>query len=249
MEHRYNWSVVNVCGLSNVINSLAAVHEVVYEHGEISGAELLSALEADFSGFEALRRRLACCPRFGNDHPASDELARRLSTFVFGEFASHKPWRGSAFLPGCLMFVCYADAGKGIMATPDGRSAGAPIANSAGPVAGHDRQGPTAMMRSIAALDMQAAPGTLVVDLRLNPDLLRTADQRANVQALIQTYFGLGSMQLQINVVDQAALQAALEDPEAYANLLVRVGGYSEYWCRLSPELRRSILERTVYGL
>jgi pyruvate-formate lyase len=246
---RYNWSVVNVCGLSNVVDSLAAVREVVYERGEISGAELLSALEADFRGFEVLRRRLARCPRFGNDHPAADELARRLSTFVFGEFARHKPWRGRAFLPGCLMFVCYADAGKGIMATPDGRSAGAPIADSAGPVAGRDRQGPTAMMRSIAALDMQAAPGTLVVNLRLNPDLFRTADQRANVQALIQTYFGSGNMQLQINVVDQAVLQAALDDPDAYANLLVRVGGYSEYWCRLTPELRRSILERTVYGL
>ena len=241
--------MVNVCGLSNVVDSLAAVREVVFERQEIDGVGLLAALQADFQGYEPLRRRLARCPRFGNDDAAADGLAHMLSAFIFEEFARHKPWRGSRFLPGCLMFVTYADAGRHVMATPDGRFAGTPIADSAGPVAGRDRQGPTAMMRSVASLDWQRAPGTLVVNLRLNPAMLKDPEERWKTQALISSYFALGNMQLQVNVLDQAVLEAAVADPEPYRDLVVRVGGYSEYWCNLTPELRRTVLERSVHGL
>ena len=112
------------------------MREVVFEKGEIGGQELLEGLRADFEGYELLLRRLESCPRFGNDQPEADGLAAELSAFVFEEFGRHVPWRGGRFLPSCLMFVTYAGAGEKVMATPDGRRAGMPIADSAGPYQG-----------------------------------------------------------------------------------------------------------------
>jgi formate C-acetyltransferase len=245
---RYNWSVINVGGIGNVVDSLAAVREVVFEGNEISGQELWDTLSANYEGYGWLRERLSRCPRYGNDDPTVDDLAAELSTYVFEQFARHTPWRGGRFFPACLMFVTYADAGKGVMATPDGRMADAPIADSVGPVAGRDRHGPTAMMRSVSRLDMQQAPGTLVMNMRLDKRMLVGPENRAKTQALIRGYFELGNMQLQINVVDQETLEAALADPESYSDLVVRVAGYSEYWNRLTPGLRHTVLERTVHS-
>ena len=245
---RYNWSVINIGGLANVIDSLAAVRELVYEQRQISGAELLEALRADFAGYELLHRRLGNCPRFGNDQPEADALAEELSTFVFEEFGRHVPWRGGRFLPGCLMFVTYAGAGEKVAATPDGRRAGAPIADSAGPFQGRDRSGPTAMLRSVTRIAHHLAPGTLVVNARFSRESFDVPQQRARLRELIRTYFDLGGMQLQINVVDQEVLQDAIAHPESHQDLIVRVGGYSEYFNRLSPALKQSILERTIHS-
>lgn len=245
---RYNWSVINVGGLANVVDAMAAVRTLVYEKNEITGAELLIALKEDFKGYGLLHKRIEACPRFGNNNPAADELASDLSTFVFKEFRRYAPWRGGRFLPGCLMFVTYAGAGEGVTATPDGRRAGTPIADSAGPVQGRDRSGPTAMIHSVTKLSHRLAPGTLVVNARFSKSFFRSPEERSKLKDLIRTYFQLGGMQIQINVVDQAVLREAIEHPERHEDLIVRIGGYSEYFNRLSPALKLSVLERTEHG-
>ena len=245
---RYNWSVINVQGLANVIDSLCAVREVVFERREVTIGALLQALKDDFQGHEGLRRRLQQSPRYGNDEPAADELARHLSAYVFREFMCRKPWRGGRFVPACLMFVTYAQAGERVAATPDGRRAGEPIADSAGAHQGRDASGPTALLRSACCLDQVHAPGTLVVNIRLSLRLFGSAEEREKIKGLVRAYFRMGGMQIQIGVVDQAVLRDALEHPERHENLIIRVGGYSEYWSRLSHALQLSILERTEHG-
>lgn len=244
---RYNWCVVNVMGLANVIDSLAALRQVVFETGAATAEELLAALQADFVGHEALRRRLEACPRFGNAEPEADELARDISGFVFGELREHAPWRGGRYLPACLMFTTYAHFGRPVGATPDGRRAQEPIADSAGAMQGRDTSGPTALLQSVACIKHHLAPGTLVVNARFARTMLTSADMRRKLRDLIETYFELGGMQLQINVVDQAILRDAMEHPEQHGDLIIRVGGYSEYWTRLDDDLRRSILERVEH--
>jgi len=244
---RYNGSVINVAGLANVIDSLAALQEVVYERGELSGAAILDQLCGDWPD-EALRRRMAQCPRFGNDEALADALAERVGRNVFAALAKHRPWRGGRFLPSCLMFVTYGDAGRQVMATPDGRRAGEPLADSAGPYQGRDTHGPTAMLRSVASLPQGMAPGTLCVNMRLARSFF-AAEARPKLRDLILGYFALGGMQLQINVVDQAVLRDAMAYPERHRDLVVRVGGYSEYFCRLTPQLQRTILERVEHGV
>ena len=103
------------------------------------------------------------------------------------------------------------------------------------------------MLRSVASLQQIHAPGTLIVNLRLGKDLFGTPEGREQVKSLIRTYFALGGMQLQINVVDQEVLRDAIEHPEEHGDLIVRIGGYSEYFNALDHDLKLSILERTEH--
>jgi formate C-acetyltransferase len=222
---------------------------VVFERAEKTGAELIKILHQNYEGEEIFRRRLERCPRFGNDDLRADEIATDIAEFVFREFLRYAPWRGGKFLASCLMFVTYADAGVPVDATPDGRSAGSPLADSAGPFQGRDRNGPTAMLKSVAGIPHYLAPGTLVVNARFTKDFFATEAGRVKLRNLIRTYFDMGGMQIQINVVDQEVLRDAMEHPERHQDLIVRVGGYSEYFNRLSPALRKTVLERTEHWI
>jgi formate C-acetyltransferase len=241
--------VVNVAGLSNVADSLAAIREVVFETAEVSGSELLDILAPDFAGQEAFRRRLTRCPRFGNDDERADDVAAEVVKHVFAEFLTRRPWRGGRFLPSVIMFATYAQAGVAVGATPDGRRAGEPLGDSIGPVQGRDTHGPTAMLKSVSRLPLRLAVGTPILNLRLPKALFRSLDERGKLRDLIVTYFELGGLQLQLSVVDRADLEDAIEHPERHGDLIVRIGGYSEYFVRLSPELQRSVLERTEHAV
>lgn len=244
---RYNWSVVNVMGLGNVVDSLCVVREVIFESRELTAEELLDILDRDYEGAEPWRQRFGRCPRYGNGNARADNLARDLSEHVFTQWQRYAPWRGGKFLPACLMFTTYAMFGEQVAATPDGRGSRQAIADSAGPVQGRDCNGPTAMLRSVAGIDQMHAPGTLVVNARFSKSMFSTPENRARLQSLIRGYFNMGGMQLQINVIDQAALQAAMADPEKYGDMIIRIGGFSEYWKNLTPALRQSVLERTEH--
>ena len=244
---RYNWSVICIAGLANTYDSLAAVKRLVYDERAVTAEELLGALRDNFAGQEELRQRLQRSPHYGNDDPYVDDLAVAVSTHVFSEFMGQTPWRGGRFLASCLMFVTYGTFGAQVGATPDGRLAQTPVADSAGAVQGRDTSGPTALLRSVAKVPHFLAPGTLVINIRFTRRLFDDPAMRQQLKALIRTYFELRGMQLQINVVDQRVLQAALDDPDAHRDLIVRVGGYSEYFHLLSRDLQVSILERVEH--
>ncbi len=244
---RYNWSVISISGLSNTYDSLAAVREVVYDRAEVSGEELLAALEANFDGFAELRRRLQSCPHFGNDDPYVDEIAADIAEHTFRQFLKHAPWRGGKYLGACLMFVTYGYFGEPVGALPDGRLAATPVGDSAGAFQGRDVSGPTALLKSATRVPNYLAPGTLITNIRFTKRLFADAETRERVKSLIRTYFTMGGMQLQINVVDQEILREALAHPEDHADLIVRIGGYSEYFNRLSDDLKVTVLERTEH--
>jgi formate C-acetyltransferase len=145
------------------------------------------------------------------------------------------------------MFVTYPGAGAPVGATPDGRRAGEPIADSIGPYQGRDRRGPTAMLRSVAKLPLDLAVGTPILNARFARDLFLSPDGRRKLIGLIRTYFGLGGLQIQVNVVDQAVLRDAIEHPDRHGDLLIRVGGYSDLFVRLPLDLQKTILERTEH--
>ncbi len=244
---RCNWSVVGIAGLANVIDSLSAVRKMVYEDKQITAQELLAALHANFEGYDELLLALRKCPKFGNDDPVVDKLAERLSSIVYQEPSRHNPWRGGKFLSSTIMFVLYGIFGQPVGATPDGRLAGTPIADSAGPVQGRDTHGPTAMLRSVASQHLEYAPGTPVLNCRITRHLVSTPEGRQKLISLIKGYFALGGLQLQLNVVDQAVLRDAIEHPELHDDLIIRIGGYSEYFNLLSPELKTTFMDRTEH--
>lgn len=244
---RYNGGVFNVGGIANVADSLAAVRELVYE-GETPWPALVTALADNWEGHEELAREARAAPRFGNDDDRVDTLAARIARETFDEIRRHRTARGDGpFLPACILFVTYAWAGEAVGATPDGRRSGEPIADSVGPVQGRDTHGPTAMLRSVAKLPLGDAHGTPILNIRLAPELFRTREGRDKVRALVRSFFDLGGMQAQATVVDGAVLRDAIEQPERHADLIVRIGGYSEYFNHLSPALKLAVLERTEH--
>lgn len=246
---RYNWSIVNVAGLANVADSLEALRTVVFAGKAVTPRQFRDILERNFQGDEALRLRLAAAPKYGNDFSGVDAIAAEVADFVYREIRAFPCARGGRFLPSHIMFETFTGAGHPVGATPDGRLAGEPLADSAGPMQGRDTNGPTAMLRSVARLPQRLAVGTPVLNMRFSKPTLASEAGRQRLRTLIETYFRLGGLQVQISVVDRAELEDALIHPDLHNNLIVRIGGYSTYFNRLSHELKMEVIKRTEYAL
>jgi formate C-acetyltransferase len=246
---RYNWAVVSYQGIANLIDGLAAIRLRVFQEGSVSRGELLEALAADFVGGEAVQRRLATAPRFGNDLDEVDALGAELVRHAWERLYGHRTPRGGRYLPSCILFATYGAAGRQVGATPDGRKAFEPLTDSVGPVQGRDTHGPTAMLRSVAKLPLSLGAGTPVLNIRLQKSLFGTRSGLAAAAALVRGYFAQGGMQIQVSVLDREALLAAQREPEKWGDLIVRIGGYSEYFTRLDRGLQQSVLERTEHGV
>jgi len=246
---RYNWVECSFVGLANLVDSLTTVRHLVYESREISLADLKRALDCDFgSAPELVTRCRESLPRYGSDDPEADALARRVTAFLAAECAKHRVWPDAAFIPGFFCWVMHEQLGRVTAATPDGRRAGFPFADGAGPSQGSERAGPTAAIRSTTKWDHTPMLGGLVLNLKFTPDVLSDAAGRAKLRALLTTAMELGAFEVQVNCVDRATLLAAQKTPELYRDLLVRVAGYSDYFVNLSPQMQAEILARTEFG-
>ena len=227
---------------------MAAIRKCVFEDGVVPAAELVAALLADFAGHEDARRRLLGCPKFGNDDARVDELGREIMTFAWEELYRHATPRGGRYIGACIMFTTYAGAGAWVGALPDGRRARTVIADSIGPFQGCDTHGPTAMLKSVAKLPLALAVGTPVLNIRFQKQFINTAGGLAACAHLVRTFFKLGGMQIQVSVLSREEMLAAQNDPEKYRDLIVRIGGYSEYFTKLNRTLQDSVIARTEYG-
>ena len=245
---RYNGGVINVAGIANAANSLLTIRAVLDGRCSISRDQLLGALAADFAGGPDLYKQLLGLPKFGNNAPAVDSLAKEIVDFTFAGITSRRCWRADGFLiPSTIMFVTYAGQGRDIDATPDGRQGGEPIADSCGPMQGTDLDGPTSMLSSTAVLPQTHGLGTMILNLRVNAGMLGSAELRAKLRALLQSYFAMGGMQVQITSLNSETLKDAVLHPEQHQNLIVRIGGYTEYFNRLDKQLQQEVIKRTVH--
>jgi len=246
---RYNWSVVTYQGIATLIDGMAAVKRLIFEDRSMSKTELLAALDGDFAGAENRRQQLLAAPKFGNDDPYVDQIAKDMVGFSWRYLYQYEPPRGGRYLPSCILFTTYAGAGKRVGATPDGRKAFEPLPDSAGPAAGRDLQGVTAMMKSVTKLPLSLAAGTPVVNIKFPRKLMDSQGALENCVALSRAYFAMGGMQLQLTVVDAEELRQAKAHPEEHDNLIIRIGGFSELFNRLGPELQDSVIARTEHGV
>lgn len=236
---RYYWSVVNVAGMINVIDSLVAVRELVFDKKKYTPEEFLKLLEEEDEIFYS---ELKKCPHFGVDNTQADQLAATIAQDIWKAFDQRTPWLGGAFLPSSIQFSTYVDAGRNVGSTPDGRKKGDPLCDSIAAIHGNDVKGPTAMLSSSSRLHLDQALGTPVTNLKLNREHVGKV-----LKPLVLGYFKQGGMQLQITCVSKADLLDAKNNPENHMNLIVRIGGFSEYFNRLSPELQQTVIERTEF--
>ena len=155
--------------------------------------------------------------------------------------------QGGPAYPAVILLTGYAWHGSYVDASADGRPAGAPVVDSAGAVAGPHRNGPTALLNSVAKLPSRLGIGTLVLNVRLHRSLAASRTKRKLLKALLRGFFEQGGLQLQPTLIDQETLKKAYENPAAHPELIVRIGGYSEYYNRLSRELQFEVLKRTEH--
>jgi len=246
---RYNWAVVSYQGIANLIDGLAAVRKCVYDDRSVASEELLAALAADFAGHEPLRRRLLAAPKFGNDESYVDDIARDILRYAWQELYSHSTPRGGRYIGSCILFATYGDAGLRVGATPDGRGAAQPLADSVGAFQGRDTHGPTALLNSVTKLPLSLAAGTPVLNIRFQRSILESDESLAKVAAMVRTFFAAGGMQIQLSVLSRQEMLAAQAEPDKHRDLIVRIGGYSEYFVRLSRSLQDTVIARTEHGV
>ena len=246
---RYNWSVISYQGIANLIDSLTVIKELVFNENVIDKQLLINALTANFDGYDDIYKQLATVPKFGNDNAMADSIAADIMNFTWDTLYAHETPRGGRYLASCILFTTYLGAGMSVGATPDGRKAFEALTDSVGPMWGRDTNGPTAMLHSVTSLPLWKAVGTPVLNMRIQQSLLCDDAGLNAAVALIRTYFAQGGMQLQISVINKEEMIAAQREPEEYRDLIVRIGGYSEYFTRLPKELQDTVIARTEYTL
>jgi len=245
---RYNTSYIQGVGIGTLTDGFAAIDHQVFSERAMTMGELLAALRGDFADAEPLRQRLRNrSPKWGNDDESADRHMRRAFEAFFRAVDGHPNERGGCYHINMLPTTCHVYFGSVTGATPDGRSAGTPLSEGISPVQGMDRQGPTAVFLSAAKMDHVRTGGTLL-NMKFLPHVLERESDLEKLAALIRTYFRLGGHHVQFNVVRGDTLRAAQEDPEAHRDLIVRVAGYSDYFCDLSRTLQDEIIARTEQG-
>ena len=212
-----------------------------------SGHHLLTALTADFHDAERLRLRLReRTPKFGNDDDYADSVMKELFEIYFDAVDGRPNTKGGMYHVNLLPTTVHIYFGSVVLATPDGRRANQPLSEGVSPVQGVDRHGPTAALRSVAKMDHVRTGGTLL-NQKLTPNLLASDVGLDKFVQLVRSYFRMDGHHIQFNVVDAATLRAAQAEPENYRDLIVRVAGYSDYFCDLSKALQDEIIGRTEH--
>lgn len=242
---RYNFGAVGGGGLATAVDSLAAIRKLVFEERSITMTELREALATDFRGHEALRRRLASAPRFGNDLDEVDSLAAQIVERFCAMVSARQTSCGGRYKASLISYGLNVYEGALEPATPDGRRAGEPLSNSMSPSNGAERRGPTATLSSLARIDQSLIGYGNSVNMRLPVGLLKTDKGAESAAHLVRAYFDKGGFHVQFNAVDTATLRAAQVRPDDYADLIVRVSGYSAYFTRLGRRIQEDIIGRT----
>ncbi len=242
------WSVIWPIAPATAANALSAINEQIYRKKGMSWAEVLGALELDFEGHEILQQRLIRSPKFGNDDPAVDDVARQVVRAVYDAVESKTNNFGSPFTTGFITLGANVHYGRYVGATPDGRKSGTPLSDGMSPSQGTEFEGPTATLKSVSKLDLTRAGSGGILNLRFNPALLLEQRDILKFIQLNQTYLNdLGGLQAQYNIISSEVLRQAQMDPEAYRDLLVRVVGYCARFVDLSPEVQEDIISRTEH--
>jgi formate C-acetyltransferase len=235
-------------GMPDCVDSLAAVKKYVFEEKRFTMAEVTAAVNADFEGYEAVYRVLKNGPKFGNDDPYVDGIMKTVSEHWFAYLKTKRTFRGGIYAGGCSTFNRAANNGRATGALPNGKLKGDPMfADCIGAVPGMDTCGPTAAIKSALTYDQKEVTSGFVFQLRFDKSLFATETGMAAFLDLAKTYFRGGGQMMSINVLSAEELKEAQKHPEAYGDLVVRVGGYSDLFVRLSKELQDNIIARTDY--
>ncbi len=254
---KYNNLGIHGACAANGADALAAVKQFIFDEGNISSAELLAALEANFNGYEPIRRKLTDeGPKVGNNDATADALLVTLFDNLAEACENYgiTP-RGGILRPGtgsAMYYVWLAAGHEGMRepvvgATADGRRQGEPFSANLSPSLGVRVRGPISVLQSFAKIDYQRIFNGGPITMELSDSVFRDAESIRKTAMLVRTFAQLGCQQLQLNSLNLETLLDARVHPENHKNLIVRVWGWSGYFCELAPEYQDQIIARHYY--
>lgn len=248
---RYTGVGFNLGGIGTAVDALAAIRDVVYDKNMVTLEACMEILDDDFEDSEQIQRYLSArAPKYGNDQSREwdvDQIAFRLEKRVSDTLKEYRNYWGGPYRLGLYTVEDHAIMGMHTGATADGRKGGESLSNSSGASQGKDKHGPTALINSVTNFPMEEAGNGMVLDVKFTPSLLEEETGKRALRSLIETYFHKGGMEMQISVVSGETLRAAQEHPENYADLIVRVSGFSAYFCSLRKATQDEIIKRTEH--
>ncbi len=246
-------------GIANMADSLAAIKKLVYEEKKITQDQLMDALKKDFISPEnqKIQRMLVNdAPKYGNDDDYVDQLVVDVYNAYIDEMKKYPNTRYGRGPIGGIRYAgtssISANVGQGMetMATPDGRHAHQPLAEGCSPAHGMDKNGPTAVFKSVSKLPTREITGGVLLNQKVTPQLLSKKENKEKLEMIIRTFFDrLDGYHVQYNVVSKETLLDAQVHPENHKDLIVRVAGYSAFFHVLSKATQDDIIGRTEQTL
>lgn len=246
-------------GIANMADCLAAIKKLVYEEKKITRQELWDAILDDFSSpknkkiQEMLIRE---APKYGNDDDYVDQLIVEAYDSYIEEIEKYPNTRynrgpiGGIRYAGTSSISANVGQGMSMMATPDGRNAFEPLAEGCSPAHNSDKNGPTAVFKSVSKLRTNKITGGVLLNQKMTPQMLSTEENRQKLELLIKTFFNrLHGYHVQYNIVSKETLIDAQKHPEKHKDLIVRVAGYSAFFNVLSKKTQDDIIGRTEQSL
>ena len=245
---RYNWIMPSFVGMANLVDSLQVIRTLIFEKKEMTFAQLKALTDSNFEEDERLRLKiLNGIEKYGNDVDEVDALFERIVSHIVEECRKHRPvFSEGRLIPSVFCWVMHERFGRETGASPDGRKAGFPLGDGSGPCQGREKMGPTASILSSTKWSHKELIGGVAVNMKFTKKTF-TQDSAEKVRSLIKAYMERGGFEIQINVVDYETLLKAQERPEEYRDLVVRIGGYSDYFVKLSPQMQAEVLLRTSH--
>ena len=231
-------------GVGTLSDSLAAIEKVVFIDREATLTELADALRANFEGYEKLREKLLAAPKYGNNDDFVDKYAVWFTRYLADQFDRFRTPDGGWFYIIMAANTSNIWAGRCIGATPDGRLAAEPLSDAASPTYGRDTRGATSTLLSVSKPDYTRCACGSVVNQKYPPSMFEDG-KREKLLALIRVYFARGGQEIQINATSTDVLRDAMENPQNYGSLVVRVSGFSAFYVTLDRSVQEDILQRT----
>jgi formate C-acetyltransferase len=243
---KYNFSSISGRGLATVANSLCALKKIVFEDKSLTMKDFIKILNKHFKKKEEFRLSLRNkLPKFGNDDNYVDSIALDVFNAFCDEVTNYSCLRRPGiYRPSFFSYGLFILDGFLLGVTPDGRAIKEPVSNSLSPVNNTEKNGPTAVIKSITKLDHIKISNGMALNMRLLPLMLESSEKRSKIVDLVLTYFKLGGMEIQFNVVKQEDLIAAQIRPEQYQDLVIRVSGYSAYFIDVGKPVQDDIIAR-----
>jgi len=247
MEPFDNGGGICMVGGIDVADALTAVKKLVYDEKKYTMDELCNALDANWEGYDEMRQDFAACPKYGNDNDEADATVADLYAFFDKSVTSYHQFFGGNHVSAGISISAHQPGGEISGALPNGRFAGECLTDGCmSPERGCDKNGPLAVFKSGMKVDQDPYQATLL-NMKFHPSALKTDADLRKLSSAIRTYLCNGGRQVQFNVVSREQLEAAQANPQEYADLVVRVAGYSTYFTSLSAPMQEEVKNRTAF--